>query len=572
MDQVLHDLRAAPIVEWAYRPTQHLRVPRTPDPFLGEQWYLSNIGQSGGCSGNDLNLAGVAEKGSGAVIAIVDDGLELGHPDLIDRTRNMAAYHYDYQANEVDTSDGEHGTAVAGIAAATADNGIGIAGVAPLADLLGVRLLGGWITDLDEANALGHQQQIVDISNNSWGVPEDSAYLDRPSELAVAAMDAGVASGRGGLGILYVWSAGNGGADGNSNLDGYANSPYAIAVAATNECGRATYYSEPGTNILVNAPSSDWNVDVFSTDRTGAAGYNDGLGWYGEPDDPDYTGTFGGTSASTPMVSGVVARMLQANPRLSWRDIRRILATSAFRNDPNHVAWRPNAAGYWYNPYYGFGRVDAAAAVAVARGWQTGIATLQVSYPVAMDPVTIPEPGVDILRSSVNVPVHYLLEDVALTLSSDHRDWSDLTVALVSPSGTRSVLSTGRPDGLLINESYAWRFSSQEFYGESAYGTWVLEVHDEQVGRSGRLLGWELSLNGVVMASGRGDIAPLGAVDGRVNVADALLALRIALHLELVTDPLVIANGDLAPEAGPDGVITIADALAILRIALGLAQ
>jgi len=570
--QVLRELQDLPMVEKAYLPQRVYREPRSVDPFLSEQWYLDNYGQLGGCNEHDLNISTVVETGAGVVIAVVDDGLELDHPDLLDRTAGMSAYHYDYLDNDTDPTAGEHGTAIAGIAAATADNGIGIQGVAPAADLLGIRVLGTLVTGLEEANALGHQSQIVDISNNSWGVPDDSIYLDRPGELARLAMQAGVDSGRGGLGVNYVWSAGNGGADSNTNYDGYANSPYVIAVTATNDCGQETYYSEPGTNIMLNTPGSGWYTDVFTTDRTGVDGYNDGLGgWLGEPDDGDYTGTFGGTSASTPMVSGIIARMLEAKPQLSWRDVRRILIETVWRNDPSHTGWQLNAANYWFNPYYGFGRVDAAAAVDAARGWETGIDSQQASYPVTMQATTIPQSTGSPLHSSVDVAANYVLEDVSLSITSDHSDWSDLTVVLVSPSGTRSVLNTGQQEALMINLEANWQFSSLEFYGEPSVGTWALEVSDEEIGETGSLTAWELVVRGIVVASGQGDIAPLDAPDGRINIADALMALRIALGLQVVTDPTIITNADLAPEGNPDGVVSVADALMILRIALGLA-
>ncbi len=570
--QLLQELQALPFVDKAYLPQRQYREPRSIDPYLSEQWYLNNYSQQGGCSGHDLNISAVTEQGAGVVIAVVDDGLEVSHPDLLDRTADMTAYHYDYQENDTDPTAGEHGTAVAGVAAATANNGIGVRGVAPAADLLGIRLLGTWVTDLQEANALGHQSGIVDISNNSWGVPDGSDYLDLPGELAQLAMRAGVEGGRGGLGINYVWSGGNGGADSNSNHDGYANSSYVIAVTATNDCGQETYYSEPGSNIMLNTPGSDLYSDIFTTDRTGVNGYNNGLGnGPGKPDDGDYTGTFRGTSASAPMVSGVIARMLEARPQLSWRDVRRILIETVWRNDPDHSGWRANAANYWFNPYYGFGRLDATAAVAAAKNWETGIVSRQTRYPVVLQSTVIPQSGGSPLQTSVEVGVNHALEDVSVSVSSDHSDWSDLTIVLVSPSGTRSVLSAGQSGTQLINLQESWQFSSLAFYGESSVGNWTLELTDAEAGPTGSLTAWELIVRGAVTASGgRGDIAPLGAPDGRVNIADALAVLRIALGLEYLTDPTAISRVDVAPDGNPDGVVNIADALMILRIALGL--
>jgi len=568
---VLSAVQQATIVERAYRPRKRYREKRVPDPYFSQQWHLLNTGQSGGCSGDDLNLQSVSEQGQDVVIAIVDDGVELSHPDLLTRTLAQTAYHYDYLLNDASPVAGEHGTAVAGLAAATADNGIGVRGVAPLTDLISVRLLGGFISDLDEANALGHYPQVVDVSNNSWGMPEDSAYLEGPGELLSAALSSGVEIGRQGLGVNYVWAGGNGGPASNSNFDGYANSSYVIAVAASDDCGELTYYSEPGANILVNAPSSSVYSSVFTTDISGLSGYNDGLDIATDTSDNNYTAVFGGTSATAPMVSGVVALMLNANPQLSWRDVRRILAETAYQNDPGHFLWQQNAASFWFNPYYGFGRVDALAAVNAAKGWIAGVPSAQTQRNVVMNPfLQIPEPGVSALQDSVQVSEELTVEDVTLLLTSDHSDWSDLSITLISPSGTRSVLSPGEQGGLLINTQGSWQYLSMAFYGESSMGNWTLELSDVDAGQTGRLQGWGIRLNGITIIVGRGDIAPLGAPDGKVTIADALVVLRIALGLQTLPDASLLSVVDLAPDGNPDGVITLADALIILRIALGL--
>ncbi|MFM9159887.1 MAG: S8 family serine peptidase, partial [Dolichospermum sp.] len=120
----------------------------------------------------------------------------------------------------------------------------------------------------------------------------------------------------------------------NSNYDGYANSRYVIAVAAhrNNSNGVFSGYSEPGANLLVTAPSNGGTLGVVTTDLMGADGYN-GL------TDQNYTNAFGGTSSATPLVSGVIALMLQANPNLTWRDVQHILVRSAEKNDPTNTDW-----------------------------------------------------------------------------------------------------------------------------------------------------------------------------------------------------------------------------------------
>ena len=175
------------------------------------------------------------------------------------------------------------------------------------------------------------------------------------------AVDDGVEAGYGGKGVVYLWAGGNGGifAD-NSNFDGYANYYGVVAVCAVDDRGRRSWYSEQGANLWICAPSSGGLfAGVFTT-------YN-----YGR-----YSDDFGGTSAATPAVAGVVALVRAANPALTWRDVKLILAASARKNDSGNSGWRTGASKYGasgrynFNHQYGFGVVHAKAAVDLADGWE----------------------------------------------------------------------------------------------------------------------------------------------------------------------------------------------------------
>ncbi|MBD3561222.1 S8 family serine peptidase, partial [Planktothrix sp. FACHB-1355] len=252
-----------------------------------------------------------------------------------------------------------HGTAVAGIALASGDNNFGGSGVAPEANLAGLRLIADQVTDKQIADALSFKNQDIDIYNNSWKV--ENAFTTSP--LNLMAMEQAVKTGRNQLGNIYVFAGGNDQQHGgNVNYNGFANSRYAIAVGAINKDGEQTTYSEPGTPLLVSAYSSSLGEgrSITTTDLVGADGYDPG----------DYTTSFGGTSAAAPLVSGVIALMLEANPNLSWRDVQHILAKTANKNNPeDEKGWVQNGAKLWVNDKYGFGAIDAFKAVNTAATW-----------------------------------------------------------------------------------------------------------------------------------------------------------------------------------------------------------
>ncbi|MEM9589484.1 MAG: S8 family serine peptidase, partial [Planctomycetota bacterium] len=369
---------------------QHVTRAIPNDPLFADQWHLRNTGQSGGASGVDANIVDVWDQftGSGVVIAIVDDGVEYSHPDL--QANYVAADSYDFNDDDNDPAPDvnsefpdDHGTAVAGVAAAVADNQNGVSGASPDAGFAALRLIAGPTTDAIDADALAHNFQSIDIYSNSWG-PADDGTLTPPGQagpLALAAIEQGATQGRGGLGSIYVWAGGNGQvAQDNSNYDRFANSRHTIAVGAIDDLGFQSWYSEPGANLLVVAHSSGDVSGITTTDLTGNDGYAFG----------DYTSDFGGTSSATPLVSGVIALMLEANPLLTARDVQHILVESAAVTDPDDSDWTINGAGHDINHRYGFGAIDAEAAVALAQqfvsvgpetSWESPVANVEGQIP-----------------------------------------------------------------------------------------------------------------------------------------------------------------------------------------------
>lgn len=341
------------------------------DPLRGRQWYLNNTGATtSSVQGEDLHMGDVwtqAGQGQGVRVAVVDESVEVTHEDLLANIVPNASYNYDASgrgnAYPLPCNAGStHGTAVAGVVGARDFNGKGGVGVAPRVRLVGYNPL-ATSTDADVLDALTRGLGINAIYNNSWG-PNDWGHFiqSQPSDDAwQQAIARGLRDGRRGRGAIYVFAAGNGAeADDFASYDAGISALGAIAVCATNAAGQRAVYSEPGSNLLVCAPSGDYPRDgkPALAGVTTTALQN------------QYRDDFNGTSAAAPMVSGVVALMLQANPRLTWRDVPIILARTARRVDAQSAGWKPYHQ-LAYHHEYGFGVVDAQAAVRMARHWRS---------------------------------------------------------------------------------------------------------------------------------------------------------------------------------------------------------
>jgi len=465
------------------------------DPYFDDQWHLNNSGQTNGEVGEDANVTGVWDSynGSGVVISVIDDGVEHSHPDLSDNY--VSVHSYDWCGDDADpdpnSSDG-HGTAVAGVAAGTGNNSIGVTGAAFGASIAGHRLIACGFSDSTSADALSYHNGGIDIYSNSWGPFDSGNILDGPGPITIAAIEDSIYNGRSGLGNIYTWAAGNGlDADDNSNYDGYSNSRYSIAVAAITHYGEQSWYSEPGANILVTAHSNggipQGNYEgITTTDITGSGGYDGG----------DVTHDFGGTSSATPLVSGVIALVLEANPDLTWRDVQNILVHSSRKNDANDSSWNMNGAGHDVSHKFGFGAVDAGAAVSLAHNWSSSGEESNASF----GPYT-PNTGIDNGPSTwtefnLSVPVDLRLESIDVIVDITHGARGELDIVLQSPSGHESWLAEEHNDN---NADYSnWRFGTVQHWDESSQGEWKLKVRDAVSGsNSGTVNSWEVILHGV---------------------------------------------------------------------------
>jgi hypothetical protein len=204
------------------------------DPLFPNQWHLSNTGQSGGVVGADARLEGAwdLETGNGSVVvAVLDDGVQIGHPDipiftnpdetpdgadndgngLVDDLRGWDFFSDDNDPDPCASATcsagvGSHGTAVAGVAAATGDNATGVTGACQNCQILPIRIAshetGAFASNATIADAIGYAGEMADVLNNSWGGGSVSAAI-------TTAIQTAASSGRGGLGSPVFFSTGN---------------------------------------------------------------------------------------------------------------------------------------------------------------------------------------------------------------------------------------------------------------------------------------------------------------------------------------------------------------------------
>ena len=467
------------------------------DPLYGCQWHLNNSGQLGGTDGEDINVEEVwdaGEHGAGINVAVVDNGMDYEHEDLTDNVITSQNYDYITTGSDIFDTRYSHGTAVAGVVAAR-DNTLGVRGVAPRASIYGYNLLRS-LTDLNRGDAMTRNMATTAVSNNSWGWP-DRAGLDASPAIWEAAVESGITTGYGGKGVVYIWAAGNGALQGDdSNLDGYANHYGVTAVCAVNDRGRRSIYSEEGANLWVCGPSNDaGRPGITTTDNVDR-----------------YTDSFGGTSSAAPAVSGVVALVRATNTNLIWRDVKLILAASARKNDAANSSWQQGAfkygstaERYHFSHDYGFGVVDAEAAVDLAGGWTNLPPLVEQTASSTGSAVTIPDNRRRVSSSiTIGSDVEFT-EFVEINATFNAPNFRELELQLVSPSGAVSTLSPALPrDDALDCRSEgdcglvgSFRFGSARHLGENPAGTWTLRVADRvSAGTASVLSSWRLTVYG----------------------------------------------------------------------------
>ncbi|MBO4441431.1 S8 family serine peptidase [bacterium] len=356
------------------------------DQYFFNQWHLHNFGDAA-LSGTDH--AHVAEAwyiikeitgtlGSSEVkMAIVDDGFDLTHEDF--QGRFLPGHDFgDGDDNPMPETGGltggdMHGTSVAGVAGAAADNDKGVAGACPNCSMIPIRLKMSGITSLD-ASAIEAFEWAADagahLISNSWG-PSDGTgqFVDMNQTLKdlVATL---TTTGRNGLGIIILFAAGNGNED--IALDGFASNPNVFAIGATDAAGNKASYSDFGEELDFMACSNtegsasggggdgwaggNYLDGIWTTDNMGQSGYNNGSEAGSDPAG-NYTNSFGGTSSACPLAAGITGLVLSANPNLSRDQIYEIFKATSDKT--GGVNYDTNG----FNNYFGYGRINACEAV-----------------------------------------------------------------------------------------------------------------------------------------------------------------------------------------------------------------
>ena len=445
------------------------------DPLVGCQRHLRLVG--------DVSSVWSTVKGAGVNVAIVDDENSFDHEDLRDNWNAELSHDY-LPPGAPHNPVANHGLAVAGIIGAR-DNQIGIRGIAPRVTMYGYNLTEQSTLD-NLLDAMTRNAAITGVSNNSWSHP----YYGAPrvmSQLWDAALQTGITEGYHGKGIFYVFAAGNSHEDGSHVNLTEAKSSYAQTVVCATENGGWAPYSETGYGLWVCGTVGDATTDRWSRYR-----------------DP-----FVGTSASTATVSGIAALVRSANSSLTWRDVKLILAASAYKERSWDPGWETGAVKYGsdslrysYNPKYGFGRVDAPAAVELAKTW-TNLPPMDsfTQEQTETSPVSIPHPGgsqqTTAITSEIAVETGVsFIEYVEVRVDIDHPAFRDLSITLVSPTGAESKLATPShtaSDGAISGK---FRMGSARHLGENPSGVWRLKVEDHYSGSSGEFKGWQLTVYG----------------------------------------------------------------------------
>ncbi|XP_053383020.1 neuroendocrine convertase 2-like [Mercenaria mercenaria] len=435
--------------------------------------------------------------GVGVRVAVVDIGVEMEHPDLKQNLDKNFSYSFvdrnhsdvnpqrfpSYWETEEITS---HGTMAAGLIAGEFGNNhcsSGIAFDAKLAALKVFRLeknpiawaVEGFAFSVEHIPAaIAYEKDGIDIYSCSFNL--HNKFKSATPEMRDA-LEKGAKKGRKGKGSVYVFSAGNNkGPVYDCNMEALANSIYTITISSVGANGSKPAYAIPCACTLAST-YGEYNTHGGSKklESTTHGGKCD---------------NFMGTSASAALASGIFALALQANSDLTWRDLQYITILSSSFESLQHTGRRKiNAAGLQYDPYFGFGLINATLMVLKAETWKTvspqNKQTVHESDSKKMR--FIPEDTLFISLRLDNCEKEEncikFLEHVQVSLKYNTKKEPLLDIILCSPSKTCSYLlnrkthvqhKAYKADALKRRVTRNWNFTSVHFWGENPTGRWLL--------------------------------------------------------------------------------------------------
>jgi subtilisin family serine protease len=514
-------------------PQEPLYRPR--DPFYPQQWYLYNTGGSVLAAGSHIDVEkawDITRGNRSVVVAVADDAIDLNHPDFQGTGKIVAPK--DFKDQDFlplpESSDESHGTACAGVAVAE-ENGTGIVGVAPGCALMPIRTTGF----LDDPTieqlfdwAIAHDASIISCS---WG----PAAVYFPLSLRQrAALTRAATQGRQGKGCVIAFAAGNANRPVSGTifekgwpndllrgptdwLGGFTIHPDVITVSACTSLGKKSVYSNWGTNVSVCAPSNNappgmWfektgyvatapevtvpipGLGIFSDDLLGELGYETG----------DFVRSFGGTSSACPVVAGVAALVLSANPDLTATEVKRLLQETADKivdrdADPQLGMRLGTYDTNGFSQWFGYGKVNAfkavqAAKLKIAQKPQSGIRYLKGRND---NRVEIPDNNSQGITSAIKVSDSATVREIRVSVNIKHDFLGDIEVSLKAPTG-QTVLLQNRTLGsrTQLQETYAVETTPalKQLLNKPAAGVWQLQVVDYAPLDTGTLQSWELIL------------------------------------------------------------------------------
>ncbi len=449
------------------------------------QWHLRATTVNGRSvdAHADVEAAWPLSDGTGAILAVVDDGVDIDHEEFRSSGKIIAPRDVTRGSSDPRPGRGEdHGTACAGVACANGQ--FGASGVAPGARLLPIRLASGLGSQAEAEAFVWAARNGADVISCSWG-PADGAWWDPgdPAHRQVVplpdstrlAMDFAINQGRSGKGCVIVFAAGNG--NESVDNDGYASYGKVIAVAACNDQSRRSAYSDFGRAVWCTFPSNDGRPSltpgIWTTDISGVMGYNQGSAQKGDPAG-HYTNSFGGTSSACPGVAGVAALIIARNPALRWDQVREILRQSCDRIDSAGGSYDANGR----SPLYGYGRVNARRAVELALPPQP--------LPAVIFQVVQDVPINDFQTATLTLPVagQGPLKTIKVAVDLDHTYIGDLVLTLIPPAATGAApvvlhdRAGGSTDNLKTTYDEVNKPALGSLKGRDPSGTWTLEVAD----------------------------------------------------------------------------------------------